>query len=184
MTTLRSTLVGLVVMGMASVGSAEVTESSAQGFLVAHEATIAASPDEVYRVLVEEVGSWWSPAHTFSGDAGNLSIEARPGGCFCERLPGGGGVEHLRVVYVQPGRVLRLAGGLGPLQGSGLTGSMTWSLAPTDGGTAVALTYSVGGFLPGGFEQLAPAVDGVLGEQLGRLRRLVETGAPSASEEG
>ena len=52
-------------------------------------------------------------------DAKNLSIDARPGGCFCEKLPNGGGVEHARVVYVAPREVLRLSGALGPLQGVG-----------------------------------------------------------------
>jgi hypothetical protein len=28
----------------------------------------------------------------------NLSLQLRPGGCLCEILPLGGGVEHLRVV--------------------------------------------------------------------------------------
>ncbi len=43
------------------------------------------------------------------------------------------------------------------------------------------LTYSVGGFIDGGFDKMAPAVDGVLGEQLERLKRFVETGKPAAA---
>jgi len=44
----------------------------------------------------------------------------------------------------------------------------------------VELTYTVGGYRPGGLEEWAPAVDGVLGGQLLRLERLMETGKPGA----
>jgi uncharacterized protein YndB with AHSA1/START domain len=150
------------------------------GFVVKLQATVAAPPETVFRNLVEQVGSWWDPAHTFSGDARNLSIEPRPGGCFCERLPDGGGVEHLRVLYVAPGRLLRLSGALGPLQASGLAGSLTWTLSKGAEGTHVDLVYSVGGHMEGGFGAIAPAVDAVIGAQLQRLKRFTETGAPTA----
>ena len=88
----------LVIALLPLTGWAEVKVSSA-GFLVRHEMTIAAPPARVYDALVREVGSWWNPSHTFTGDAKNLSIDARPGGCFCEKYPNGGGVEHLRVVH-------------------------------------------------------------------------------------
>jgi uncharacterized protein YndB with AHSA1/START domain len=157
---------------------AAVVESTAAGFLVRHEVTIDAAPDKVYRALTDDVGKWWNPDHTYSGDAANLTIDARPGGCFCEKLPNGGGVEHMGVAYVAPGQVLRLRGALGPLQGSGLAGSMTWKLAPSASATRLELTYSVGGYMQGGFDKMAPAVNFVLGEQLGRLKTYVETGKP------
>ena len=84
-------------------------------------------------------------------------------------------MEHLRVVFVAPPSTLRLGGALGPLQGSGLSGSLTFALAARpDGGTRIRMDYVVGGYLPGGFESMAPAVDAVLGEQLERLRRRLE----------
>ena len=86
--------------------------------------TIQASPENVYAALTGKVGSWWNPEHTYSHDSRNLSIDARPGGCFCEKLDNGGGVEHMKVVLAWPGRMLRMTGALGPLQGSGLAGSM------------------------------------------------------------
>jgi uncharacterized protein YndB with AHSA1/START domain len=180
----RTALIGLAVclVGALPCARAAVDEVSAQGFVVSHEVTIAAGAQQVYEQLVDEVGRWWSSAHTFSGEAKNLRIEARPGGCFCETLPAGGGVEHLRVVQVKPGRLIRMSGALGPLQGHGLAGSMTWSFTSVEGGTKVALRYSVGGFLGGGFEPLAPAVDRVLGEQLNRLKLFAETGDPMAKE--
>ncbi len=156
------------------------SQSPPSGFVVHHETHIDAPPARVYEALVGEIGGWWNPEHTFSGDARNLSLDDGPGGCLCEELPGGGGVEHLRVVYVDPPRLLRLSGALGPLQGSALAGTLTWTLAAADGGTRLELTYAVGGFMEGGFEGIAPAVQSVLAGQMGRLRRYVETGKPEA----
>lgn len=146
----------------------------ASGFVVRHEVTIAAPPAKVYDALVN-VGGWWSPSHTYTKNAANLSIEPRAGGCFCERFPDGGFVEHMRVVHAAPGAALRLSGALGPLAMHGLAGSMTWRLAPAGEGTTLVLTYSVGGFMDGGFEKIAPAVDGMLGEQVHRLKSLAES---------
>jgi uncharacterized protein YndB with AHSA1/START domain len=153
---------------------ASVTTVSPNGFVVTLDATVAANRDRVYRALVGDVGAWWSSDHTFSGDSRNLSMDARPGGCFCERLPGGGGVEHLRVVFARPGELLRLSGALGPLQPSALTGTMTWTLTASNDSTRVTLTYAVGGFREGGFADIAPAVDAVLSDQLTRLKAFVE----------
>jgi uncharacterized protein YndB with AHSA1/START domain len=156
----------------------EVIESTAAGFLVRHTAAINAPPATVYAALTDGVGGWWDPAHTFSHDARNLSVDAKPGGCFCERLPDGGGVEHMRVVYASPGKLLRLTGAIGPLQEAALAGTMTWNLLSAGGVTTVELTYAVGGFRAGGFRDLPTVVDGVLRGQLARLKARVETGRP------
>lgn len=155
-----------------------VATLTANGFGISLETSIDAPRDRVYRALVQDVGAWWSSDHTYSGNAKNLSIDARPGGCFCERLPAGG-VEHLRVIYVKSGEMIRFSGALGPLQGSALAGSMTWTLMPAEGRTKVMLSYAVGGFRDGGFADIAPAVDAVLSGQLQRLKHFVETGKPT-----
>ena len=170
----------LLMLPAASLKSApQVTPN---GFLVKLDANINAPPEKVYDALVAQIGSWWNPEHTYSHDAKNLSIDAQPGGCFCEKFPSGGGIEHLRVVYVAPRKVLRLSGGLGPLQASGVAGSMTWKVTGGDGNTRVELSYSVGGFIQGGFEKIAPAVESMLYEQLNRLKLFVETGKPTRGE--
>lgn len=151
---------------------------SPNGFLVRHEVSVAVAPQKLYDALIQ-VGAWWSPQHTYSGDAKNMTIDARPGGCFCERV-NEGGVEHMRVVQARPGQLLRLAGGLGPLQASGVAGAMSWRISATEGGSRLELVYSVGGFIAGGFADIAPAVERVLGEQVDRLKRYVETGAAAA----
>lgn len=166
------------ILAAAIVGpaKADVVESVDNGFLVRNEALINAAPFKVYGALVGQIGSWWDPAHTFSGDSRNLSIDPKPGGCFCERLPNGGGVRHLTVVFVSPGKELRLTGALGPLQESGLAGSMSWKLSEVGTGTKVELSYSVGGYRSGGLRSLASPVDSVLRGQLFRLKTYVETG--------
>lgn len=165
---------GLLLVAPAT---AEVVDASGAGFTVRTVVEVAAPPATVYEALVGAVGSWWDPAHTYSGDASRLSIDARPGGCFCEALEGGG-VQHLEVVYAQPATRLRLKGGLGPLQGEAITGHLTFDLEPNGEGTRVTLTYKVVGYAPKGLEAWAAPVDGVLAQALGRLDRFVETGSP------
>jgi len=162
----------------ASRSSAEVVDSSAVGLRIHNEATVHATPAAVYAALVNHIGDWWNPEHSFSGDAHNLSLEAKPNGCFCEKLPGGGGVRHQTVIYVAPGKELRLSGAIGPLQPEGIAATMTWRLTPADGGTKLELIYSLGGYFPGGLSRMAGPVDGVLLQQLTRLKSYVETGTP------
>ena len=153
---------------------AEVKDSSAAGFTIQDTMIIAKNPDMVYHSLVVDISLWWDSAHTFSGNAGNLSIDDRAGGCFCEKLDNGGSVRHLEVVFAEPGKTLRMIGGLGPLQSMAVTGSMTWSLSRTDIGTNVKVIYTIGGYRPGGLQKMAPLVDKVMGEQLKRLKDYIE----------
>ena len=167
--------IGLAFTLAAASARAEVASVAPTGFEVRYRTAVKAPAPKVWEALLA-VGSWWSPQHTWSGDAGNLSIDARAGGCFCEKLPDGG-VQHMTVVFVDRGKVLRLAGAIGPLQAAGLAGSMTWEIKPAPGGAALELAYAVGGYMPGGFDKLAPIADRMLGEQFERLKRLIETGS-------
>lgn len=164
---------------LASAARAEVVDAQANGFEVRQALHLAAPPARVYAALAQ-IDQWWDSAHTFSGDAGHLKLEPVAGGCLCESLADGGSVTHLRVVYAQPGKALRLEGVLGPLQGLGATGHLTWTLAAKDGGTDLVQTYDVGGYAKGGLNGLAAPVDQVLGEQAVRLKRWIETGKPQA----
>jgi hypothetical protein len=159
---------------------AEVADSSTDGFTVKTSITIQASPTEVYRRLVHNVGDWWSPQHTFSGDPGNLTIEEKPMGCFCETLPNQGAVRYMEVLRFAPGKTLVLSGALGPLQSLAATGTMTIQLSPGDAGTTVEITYAVAGYLPAGMNTWAAPVDSVVTEQFTRLKNYVEHGSPVA----
>jgi uncharacterized protein YndB with AHSA1/START domain len=154
-----------------------VADVASNGFTVQITTHVAAAADKVYSALIIPA-HWWNSEHTFSGDASNLVLDAKAGGCWCEQLPDGGSVMHLTVVYVAPGKVLRLRGALGPLQGYAIEGAMTWTLKASGDGTDLSLTYALAGYYKGGFKQWSKGVDGVLTDQVARLKRLVETGSP------
>ena len=153
---------------------ATVSDVAANGFTLKIETHIAASPDKVYAALIEPA-RWWSSDHTFSGDSKNLHLEAKAGGCWCETLANGGSVAHLMVVYVDPGKTLRLRGALGPFQGLGVAGALTWKLKPAADGTDLSVIYAVGGYNKDGFAELSQAGDGVLTAQVDRLKKLIES---------
>ena len=153
---------------------AEVIDRSSGGFTVKTVVTINASPDRAFLALVEEIGQWWEASHTWSGSARNLSITAKPGGCFCETLANSGGVAHAIVNHVRPGELLRMSGALGPLQEHAVTGTLTWQFARAAQGTTATVTYSAAGHFPGGLEKIAGAVDQVIGGQLTRLKGFIE----------
>jgi uncharacterized protein YndB with AHSA1/START domain len=178
----RGSLGTLALVMLSGTPAQSARQVTSNGFLVKFEVSVNAPAAKVYDALVGQIGSWWDSEHTYSGDAKNLSIDARPGGCFCEKLPNGGGVEHARVIYVGPREVLRLSGAFGPLQASGVAGTLTWKLTSGTDNTRLQLSYSVGGFIEGGFEKIAPAVEGVLRGQLDRLKQFAETGKPTTTQ--
>ncbi len=149
--------------------TAEVIESGENGFTVSHSLEINAEPFVVYRTMTSHIDQWWNGDHSWSGDASNLYMKIEMGGCFCERLPNGGRVEHLRIIYLSPGQEIRFDGALGPLQQMAVQGRMIWKIDAVENGSKVSFTYHVHGFSESGFEGLAPAVGGVIGEQLSRL---------------
>jgi hypothetical protein len=121
---------------------------------------------------------WWNGAHSYSGDAANMTLEAVAGGCWCEKLPAGGSVQHMRVLAAIPGKLLRLSGGLGPLQEQPVTGVMNWTFKDDPaGGSVIDFKYRLAGSanLPGDWPQ---AVNGVLAEQVQRLQNLLNKGTP------
>ena len=161
----------LMLLLAASPLKAELTSSDEAGFTVQHTTETAAEPFNVYRTMTAHVDQWWSGDHSWSGDAGNLYMKVERGGCFCERLPGSGNVEHLRIIYYAPGSEIRFDGALGPLQTMAVQGRMTWKIEPLEKGSRVSFTYKVFGHPGEGLKDIAPAVDSVIGEQLERLEK-------------
>lgn len=158
---------------------AEVSSSSPSGFVIHGEAVVAKSPAQAWRALTR-IGGWWSPAHTYSGDAKNLTLDARAGGCWCERF-GANAIEHARVVMVlhRGGTdTLRLSAALGPLQELAVNGVLTFTTTADPAGTKIVMTYRVSGDPGLNLNNIAPGVDAVLSEQFARLRRYTETGRP------
>ncbi len=165
----------LIVTNAIANAYGEVLDAAPGGFTISHQTEISAGRMDVYNAAVNNIGDWWRDDHTLSGDAGNMYIEPRTQGCFCEALGESGGVVHLIVTFVNPGVILRLTGGLGPLGLMGVNGNMTLEFADSENGTAVTLNYALGGYMHGGLDSIADAVNGVLVEQMMNLKAFVET---------
>jgi len=170
-------LIALVVVPSSS--DAEVKDASASGFTVENTRVVAVDAATAYKALVERIDDWWPRDHTWWGKEGRLSVDARAGGCFCERA-GAREAMHMTVAFVDPGRTLRMVGGLGPLQGMGLHGALEFrfAAAPT-GGTTITLFYRAGGYTPDDLRPLAAVVDKVQAMQLGGLADLLGGKAPA-----
>ena len=171
----------------AQPATAEVIASSDAGFATRATAEVPADPAATWQKLIAPQ-TWWNKAHTFSGDSANLYLDAQGGGCFCEKLPlkdaapgaRGGSVAHMRVVYADPGKALRMVGSLGPLQSEALTGTLTITLKPAAAGTRIVMEYVVGGYMRYKTEEIAPAVDKVMSGQLAALA--IALGATAGEE--
>jgi len=163
----------------AAPASADVVKAEAAGFVVEKTVTINASADAVWETL-RAPQRWWSKDHTWSGDADNLYIDSQATGCFCEKLPGRGSVQHARLIFVDKGKMLRMEGAFGPLQSEAVVATLTFELSPDgDKATKVKMSYVAGGYSPTGLEKLAPLVDGVLGTQLDGLKAAAEAPPPA-----
>ena len=164
-----STLSAIIFCLSCEAGAA-VVDSSYYGFTIKQEYSIDNAADTVYHNLVSYIGKWWDSEHTYSGKASNLWIDAVAGGCFCEKLPDGGSVRHMTVVFADPGKTLRMVGGLGPLQSMAVSAVLTFNLSRYANNTKLTITYTVGGYVPGGLQKMSVLVDRVLEAQMKRFR--------------
>jgi uncharacterized protein YndB with AHSA1/START domain len=162
-----------LLMGFSGPSPGAVRDVQSGSFHLETVVLIEAGPAATYRDLVR-LPRWWDPEHTWSGSARNLSLEPRAGGCFCEKLADGGSVQHARVVFAQPGKLLRLEGAFGPLQEMPVQAVLTFTLAPDGPGTRVTMTYRAAGQFTMDTARLAPLVDQVLNSQLERFRASVK----------
>lgn len=181
--------VAAVLSTRAPAARAEIVTRSENGFVVRITGEVTAPPVEAWKTILTPA-QWWQSQHTFSGDAANLTLDPAIGGCFCEVLPRGegapaaqkpGGVQHMRVIYIEPPRALRLSGALGPLQSEALAATMTITIKPTEKGSRILFEYVVGGFMRYKADDIAPAVDRMLTAQLVSLSsKLGPVADPSA----
>ena len=163
---------------MSAPAAAEVVSSGEHGFELSYSLVVSAEPAGAVSAFAQPA-RWWNKDHTYSGSAANLSLELEPGGCFCEKLPQGGGIEHLRVAYVDPGKRVVLTGSLGPLLYEATSGVMDLQFKPRTGGSQVVISYRVSGFAKGGAAKWAPLVDRVLADQFDRYRAYAAAPAPA-----
>ena len=160
----------VALMLYASPASADVEHSDADGFSLVINADSPSDVDTLWQRIVHPE-LWWNSSHTWSGDAANMSLDARAGGCWCEVVSSGGSVAHGTVVAFEParGRVMMRAE-LGPLQAMAVNGWLEWRVAArADGGSHVRWRYTVRGQGIDANGALAAGVNAVLIEQIGRL---------------
>ncbi len=158
----------VLLAAFSAVLRAEVVDAGAGGFHLEIRREVSADPAAAWAQFLR-VAEWWDGEHSWFGSAANFSLEPRAGGCFCE-IDGERQVLHMTVSFVDPGVEMRLLGGLGPLQGMGLHGAMSFRFEPREGGgTTLVHSYRVSGYAKEGLEWLAPVVDSV---QTGQLERL------------
>jgi uncharacterized protein YndB with AHSA1/START domain len=165
--------------------AAKLIDQTDGGFTTAHSARVAATPDDVWKML-RMPQKWWSGEHSWSGNAENFWMDTQAGGCFCEKLPGGpdtlGSVQHARILFAKPGELLRLSGALGPLQGEAVTGTMTIQIKAAEGGSLIRFDYVVGGYMRFKVGDIAPVVDRVIGQQVAGLAKALGGALPMAGE--
>jgi hypothetical protein len=156
---------------------AQVQSVGPNGFEIRVAKSTSKSALDCDRAFIEEFGKWWSSDHTWSGKAENLAIDQKQG-VLIERLPAGGFCRHLTLEHYQPGKLILLTGGLGPLKEMGLNGTMSVRFAEKEGQTSIEVKYLVHGYSPNGFKELSAAVHQVLEMQIGRWIAYSETGNP------
>lgn len=177
---LVAAMLALPVLTVPAAAHADVVAQVDDGFVSRTIVAVDASPATVWKRLIDPA-AWWSSDHTFSGDAANLSLDPVAGGCFCERLPGEakagkpgparGGVQHMRVVFVDQAKALRLIGALGPLQSEAVNATLTITLKPVGKGTRILFEYVVGGYMRYPIDKISDAVDTMLGGQVASLAK-------------
>jgi uncharacterized protein YndB with AHSA1/START domain len=168
---------------LATPATADVVSSTPTTMEIHEALTIDAPIQQVWDTL-RSPQRWWSKDHTYSDDSANLYMDTQATGCFCERFPDRkGSVEHARILYIQPPRMIRLSGALGPLQAEAVIGTLTFKL-DQEGSNATKLTidYVVSGYVRAGADTLAPKVDEVLALQAVNLKFAAEGPQPQSDK--
>lgn len=167
---LTTVLLGAAILPV----NAGVERADAHSALITHRIELEGSVSDSWQLLIEP-SQWWNSDHTWSGDARNMQLDPRAGGCWCE-IWGDSSVEHGRIIRAEPNKHLRLQGGFGPLQGMPVFAVMDFSLSEIEGKTVLNFRYEFSGPSSAQLDQIAPAVDSVMATQLSQLK--LKLGAP------
>lgn len=164
-----------LLLASAAPAAAEVVSRSENAFTLRFAVGLEASAEDIVSAA-GEVPAWWDPAHTYTGDAANLSLAFEPGGCWCERLADGTSFRHAEVVSITATDV-RLNAPLGPLNGKATRADLTFSAGPENRGSLASMAFAVEGPGVGAY---ADAVHGVMQQAWTRYIRFIEYGEPAA----
>lgn len=101
------------------------------------EIDINATPDAIWQLLTNDIGSWWPAEFYAGGVAGKrrLIMEAVPGGRLHEEWDDGGGILWATVVGVEPGKRLQVIGYSFPNWGGPSQWFGSWELSARDNRT-------------------------------------------------
>ncbi len=157
----------LLLAASAASTNADVIAALSGHYTLRHEAVSSLPPGALWDRLVHPE-TWWSPAHSYSGDAANLSLDPRAGGLWKEEWDGGS-VAHGEVLYVNPGEQLRLEAPFGPLQSMAVDVVWTITILPEGSGSKVIFDEVANGSDASNLDKVAGAVDGVKAEAMRRL---------------
>src|SRR5687767_643204 len=166
----------ILFLSAATPAAAEVVSAGPHGLEVSNSVNLVIPVNQAYAAF-GRIGAWWGDSHTYSGKAANMRLSLQPGGCFCETIPEGGGVEHMRVSVVQPNERIVMTGSLGPVLYEAASGVMDIKFERIAGGSRVVMNYRAAGFAKGGADKMAAGVDSVLADQLKRYRSYAARGA-------
>lgn len=76
---------------------------------------IDASPEQVWKALIDETNAWWLPDFHMVGAGSTIAFEPRAGGGLIETLPDGGSLLWCTVHWIRPAeRVIYLVGHSAP----------------------------------------------------------------------
>jgi hypothetical protein len=176
----RLVILAATLAACSSSAHAEIKVADQNGFNVVQKATVNATPEVIWKRLLSPK-DWWNEAHSWSGTSAGFTLDAQANGCFCElfqekqkdgKLKTVGSVEHMRVIFALPGKVLRMQGALGPLQAEAVTGTLTVAIEPVKddaSNSILSFSYVVGGYMRYKVSDIAPAMDKVIGEQFAGL---------------
>ena len=90
----------------------------------ARRVQLVVPPDAGLRRVRQIVAAGGIPSTPTAATPPTCSLALSPAAACARRSPDGGGIEHMRVVYVEPGKRLMLTGALGPLLYEATTGVM------------------------------------------------------------
>ena len=168
----RILLAATALLLAATPASAEVMARTADSFTLRYQTGAEAAPGDIVAAM-GRVEGWWDGAHSYSGDARNLSVDMTPGGCWCERLANGTDFRHATVVAVEADR-LQFNAPFGPLNGKTTRADLivTWPMA--NGGRTITWEMVIEG---PGLGAYADAVDSVMNAGFGRFTRFLAGGA-------
>ncbi|MBU1325681.1 MAG: hypothetical protein KJ676_10595 [Alphaproteobacteria bacterium] len=142
---------------VAGPAAAEIVSRSENAFTLKFTGRTALGPAGVPTAL-SQLPLWWDPAHSYSGDATNLSLDLSPGGCWCEKLEDGTDFDHGRTLSVVPGE-MRFHAPFGPLRSMATKADLVVTYPLVDGVVTPTWTFVVEG---PGVGAMADPVDAVM----------------------